>query len=136
MFGTNTWVNFTACRRHGHIVANCMRKWTRRSRGWTNPGIACLHCHKVGHVIKDCKDRLIDTNTNPNGNTIDDIKRMRNKMSVKATNTEGAGTSNANGDTSSTRSGDITTFNMIAQVWNCIMTSFTMHRFHYTQFIL
>ena len=71
--------------------------------------MACLHCHKVGHVIKDCKDRLTKKSTYPNGNTIDDIKKMRNKMWVKATNTEGASSSNANGDTPSNGSDDITT---------------------------
>ena len=67
--------------------------------------------HKVGHVIKDCKNRLTDISTHPNGNTIDDIKRMRNKMWVKATNTKDDEMSNANGDTPSTGSGDITTSN-------------------------
>ena len=52
----NTWVNCTTCGRYGHITANYMRKWIQISRNWTNSGMACLHCYKVGYLRKDCRD--------------------------------------------------------------------------------
>jgi hypothetical protein len=51
---------------------------------------------------------MIETSTYPNGNTIEDIRRARDKMWRKASSNDEDGPSNANGDTPSNGSSDIT----------------------------